>query len=262
MMASMKRPPVLVTLACSWFPLRCQTPRTAAEGAAPSGQPAGQPAGRGRAAGPGYSQAVRLEHALRPARSGRHLVAERERIRRRWPLPRLRRSRLQLRVSRVHAGGPGRLRPEHSVVRPHEGQRRRQGASRRSTSDAAGRSRQRSATIPTARATRWACRAPILYPDPGRVHRAARPHLPALPVGLRPAHRVDGRPQAAEPRRHRPARGGGATPRRVGRATRWSSSPPATTSARGSTTSAIRTAIRWCCARSTRAPTSTRSNCA
>ena len=44
--------------------------------------------------------------------------------------------------------------------------------------------------------------------------------------------------------------------------TRSSSSPPATTSGHGSTTSATRTAIRWCCTRSTPAPTSTRWNCA
>ena len=148
------------------------------------------------------SEALRLEPAVRSERSRRHLVAKRQRLRRRRPLPRLRRSRLQLRVPAVHAGRPGGVRQEHSVVRPREGQSRCGRASRRAhrpQAGAAARARQRH--LRYLQSDGHAARDSVSRS--AGAHRAAGSHLSAFRVGLRPPHDLDGRPQAAVAGRRR-----------------------------------------------------------
>ena len=179
------------------------------------GDPAGARSGR-RAGGPGpcawsrsavrpgVPETVRLEHAVRPARSRRHLVAEWQCVWRRRPMPRLRRSRLQLRVSGVHARGTGGLRQEHPFVRTRKRQRRRQGASRRTHRQATGaapRARQRH--LRHLQSDGNAARHSLS--GPGRVHRPSRSHLSAFPVGIWSPNHLDRRPEASEARGYRPA---------------------------------------------------------
>ena len=82
----------------------------AATGIAPAQPPPGPPR-----TGPGYPQVYDPNMPFDAEGDRRHLDAERRRVRWRRALPRLRRPRLQPRVSRVHAGGAGRVRREHSV---------------------------------------------------------------------------------------------------------------------------------------------------
>ena len=226
-------------------------------GASPQGQQA--PAGRGRAAGPGYLKLFDSNLPFEP----RDLAGI-------WT------------PNGNGFGGGGRCRdcgdrgysfefPEFTpagqaafdknipVIRPHEGQRRRQGASgraHRTAARAAAGARQR--YLRHVQPDGHAARDPLSRS--GGVHRPAGSHLSAFPVGLRAADDLDGRPKAPGARRRRSGAVVGIRRRHAGKGTRWSSTPPATTSARGSTTSAIRTAIRWCCTRNTRASTTTRSS--
>ena len=147
---------------------------------------------------------------------------------------------------------------QHSVVRPHEGQCRRARPIPRSTSDGGAPSRRRSATTPTARAIPWECRAPPL-PGSGGVHRAARPHLSALPVGLRPAHDLDGRPDAPGPDDVDIPRWWGYASGRW-EATRWWSTPPGYDERTWIDHFGYPHSDRWCCRSATPAPTTTRWN--
>ena len=129
----------------------------------------------------------------------------------------------------------------------------------RNTSAGGARSRRRSATTRTAPATRWGCRA--------RSCIRIRWSSSRCPIGsISTSNGATGcgpsGPMGASCRAPTTSicRAGGDTRRRAGRATPSSSTRRATTNAPGSTTSAIPTAIRWCCTRSTRARTSTRSS--
>ena len=86
-----------------------------------------------------------------------------------------------------------------------------------------------------------------LYPDPVELHRAcpiASCSTSSGDTGCARSGWMDG---SCRRRKTSTFLDGGAMPSAAGTATRWSSSPPAMTSARGSITSAIRTATRWCC---------------
>ena len=156
------------------------------------------------ARGAGLSEGLRPEYAVRAEGHGGHLDAERGRLRRRRPLPRLRRPRLQPRVSRVHGGRAGGVRRERPFLRPREGQRRREGAPRgahRPPSSAGTGARQR--PVPDLQPDGRAARDPVSRP--GRIPRSQGPNPAALRVGLRAAHDLDGRPAPAEAGRDRSA---------------------------------------------------------
>ena len=153
------------------------------------------------AAGPGYPNST-----TRPCRSilaiSLDLVAQRHRLRGRRPLPRLWRSRLQLRspYSRLPVRRPsiGTSRPMGALKDTDDAR-----AHLKSTSVGGAHSRQHSATTPTAPAIRWVFLAPFSIRIPSN-SSSFRIGSSAFPVGIRPAHDLDGRPQTAGTGRHRP----------------------------------------------------------
>ena len=148
---------------------------------------------------------------------------------------------------------------EHPVIRQGERQRRREGAPGRAHRPEAGpASGARQRHVWHVQSDGNAAGDPL--PRPGRVHRRCPIASISISSGAMACERSGPMAASFRSRTTSICRGGGDTRPDIGTATRSSSIQPATTSARGSTTSAIRTAMRWCCRNDIRAPTTTRSS--